>query len=107
MGLFNQSVTPGSGNHLNVLHAVEHRNFTHGCTVAPHLVGMDDFWDVMFNKEPIKKRLDSLSTPVPLEVNIYDRPSFIDRPPSVPDSFYRAVWDGINRAMRRRPLQAV
>ena len=26
---------------------------------------------------------------------------------SVPDSFYRAVWDGINRAMRRRPLQAV
>jgi len=44
MGLLDEGTAASSEDHLNVLHAVEHRKRSNGCSTAPKLVGVDYVW---------------------------------------------------------------
>lgn len=70
MGLFNQIVAAGCGDHLDVLHRVEHGKLTQGRTIAPEFVGVDDLRRVVLSQEPTKERFSRLGIAVLLKENV-------------------------------------
>jgi len=49
MRLFNQVVVASSGDDLDVLHSMEHEEFSNGCSVAPEFVGVNYVWYVVIH----------------------------------------------------------
>ncbi|GHF58164.1 hypothetical protein HNQ07_004007 [Deinococcus metalli] len=81
MGLLNQIVAASRGDHLDVLHSVEHRKFAKGCTVTPELVRVDGDRDAMLAQEPDEEGRGSFGIPVTLKEHVQDNTVFVDCPP--------------------------
>jgi len=48
MGLFNQLVTAGCGEHLLVVDVSQTRDFPDRSSVTLQLIGVNDLWDIVF-----------------------------------------------------------
>ena len=55
MRLFDQVITVGGQDDLDVIHAVKHRKSSDRCSVAPQLVSMDHVWNVTLHRKPFQK----------------------------------------------------
>ncbi|BDP44178.1 hypothetical protein DAETH_41470 (plasmid) [Deinococcus aetherius] len=81
MPLFHEVVAAGSGDHLNVLHGVEHGKFPQSCPVAPQLVGVNDLRHVVLVEQAHKKGPGCLGVAVFLKQDVQHVSVFVDRPP--------------------------
>jgi len=78
MGLFDQVVTAGGRDDLDVLHAVEHWKYSNSCSVAPEFIGVNDVWYVVIDQEPFKEGLRRLSISPSLEEKVQHCAGIID-----------------------------
>lgn len=81
MRLFNQVVTARGGDHLAVLHTVEHGKLAHGRTITPELVGVDDLWHVVLTEQSSDERSSCLDITVFLKENVQHGSMFIHGSP--------------------------
>ncbi|GGO40935.1 hypothetical protein HNQ08_005361 [Deinococcus humi] len=81
VGLFNEIVAAHSGNDLEVLDTVEHRESPNGCPVAPELIRVNDVWHVIVDQKLSKKGLCCLGVSPILQKEVKNRARFVDRPP--------------------------
>lgn len=86
MRVLDQIVATGCGDHLSVVHVVEHGKLPEGCPIAPEFVSVDQLWDVVFPKQADEKGLGGLGVAMFLKQEVQDRPELIHSPPEpMPD----------------------
>lgn len=78
MGLLHEVVAAGRGDHLEVLHIVEHGKLTKGRTITPELVGVDGFRDVMLAQQLGEEGLSRPCVSMALKGNVQDNAVFIN-----------------------------
>jgi hypothetical protein len=49
--------------------------------VASELIGMDDFWDIIFTQQPRQEGLRGFGVPMPLKEDIEHEPEVVHGPP--------------------------
>ena len=81
MGLFHKVVAARSGDDLDVLHGVEHREVPNRRPIAPELVRVNDLRNVILAEEAHEKRLGCFGIAVFLKENVQHIPVFVDRSP--------------------------
>jgi len=81
MRLFNQIIAACSRDDLDVLHSVEHVEFSNGCSITPELIGVDHVWDVITHQKPHEKGLCRLGVPPILQKKIQHCTGTINGPP--------------------------
>ena len=79
VGLLNQVITAGCGNHLLVVDIDEARNFSDRSSVTPQLVGMNDLRDIVFIQETSQEGLCNFRITVPLKQDIEHKTVLVGR----------------------------
>ena len=81
VGLLNQVITAGCGNHLLVVDIDEVGNFPDRSSVTPQLIGMDDLRDIVLTQEASQEGLCSFRVTVPLKQDIEHKTVLVGRSP--------------------------
>ena len=59
VGLLDQVITAGCGDHLLVVDVDQARQFPDRSSVTPQLIGENDLWDIVFTQQPGQEGLRS------------------------------------------------
>jgi len=81
MGLFDQVVTAGGRDNLNMLHSVEHRKGSNSCSIAPEFVGVNDVWHVIIDQKSFEESLRCLGILPSLQKKIQHCAGSVNGPP--------------------------
>jgi len=81
MGLFDEVIAACSRDDLDVLHSVEHRKGSNGCSVAPEPICVDYVWDVVIHQKPSEEGLCRLGISPILQEKIQHCTGIINGPP--------------------------
>jgi hypothetical protein len=81
VGLLNDVVAPGCGDHLLVVDVDQAWDLSYRGCVAAELIGVDDLWDIVFAQQPGQEGLRRFGVPMPLEENVEHEPVFVYGPP--------------------------
>jgi len=81
VGLFNDVVAPGRGDHLLVVDVNQRRNLPDRRSVTLQLIGMNDLWDIVFTQEASQERLRGLGVAMPLEKDALQEAVLVHGPP--------------------------
>ena len=81
MRLFDQVITAGSRDHLDVLYAVEHGKFSNSCSVTPKFICVNDVWHVIVHQKSFEEGLRRLGIPPILQEKVEHRTGVINGPP--------------------------
>ena len=83
MGLFNQIVAARRGDHLLVVDVDQAGDLPDRSTVAPQLIGVNDFWDIVFTQEPDQEGFRGLGISVALKEDIEHETVLVHCSPTV------------------------
>ena len=93
MRLFNYVVAARSGDHLLVVNVSQARDLPDRGSIAQKLVGVNDFWDIVFTKQSDQNSLRSFGIAMPLKENIEHETLLVDRSPQpMPDAIHRCAY---------------
>lgn len=93
MRLFNYVVAARSGDHLLVVNVSQARDLPDRGSIAQKLVGVNDFWDIVFTKQSDQNSLRSFGIAMPLKENIEHETVLVDRSPQpMPDAIHRCAY---------------
>ena len=81
VGLLDQVITARRGDHLLVVDVDQARQFPDRGPIAPQLIGVNDFWDIVFTQQPGQEGLRGLSIAVVLEENFEHEAVLVHRSP--------------------------
>ena len=83
VGLFNQVITARRGDHLLVVDVDQTGELPDRRPVAPELIGVNDFWDVVFTQQSDQEGFRGLGVAVALQQNFEHEAVLVHRSPAV------------------------
>ena len=90
VGLLNHIVAANRGDHLLVVNVNQARNFPDRGPVTPQLIGVYNFWDIVFTQQPHQEVPRGHGVAVPLQQDVEHKAVLVHRPPQpVPNSIHR------------------
>jgi len=81
VGLFNDVVTPGCGDHLLVVDVDQTWDLSDRGAITLELVGMDNLWDIVFSQQPGQEDLRHFGVPMPLKQDVEYEAVLVDCSP--------------------------